>query len=377
MQQFFDDTEMSEEGYLARRERRRERRLEKKRRRERQLRLMKTVAGIIVIGIIILCVGSAIGSKPEVEPDEEKIQDQEIIQETETETESDIDEEKETGAIVYTQPIDFQENSDTKNISSETISSNYAILIDADKDIIIGKKNAYDKMIPASMTKVLTALVAAEAISRSDLEDTFTMTVDITDYAYVNDCSSVGFLDGEVVTVKDLLYGTVLASGGDAAVGLATYVAGSHEAFVERMNEKVEQLGISDTAHFTNCVGIYDKNLYCTAYDMAVIMKAAMQNELCREVLKARTYTTSFTTEHPEGITISNWFMRRIEDKDTGGEVMGAKTGYVAQSGSCAVSYQENSNGSTYICVTADSTSSWRCIYDQVEIYNSISSDTN
>ena len=103
---------------------------------------------------------------------------------------------------------------------------------------------------------------------------------------------------------------------------------------------------------------------------MAVIMKAAMQSELCREVLKARTYTTSFTTEHPEGITISNWFMRRIEDKDSGGEVLGAKTGYVAQSGSCAVSYQEDANGKTYICVTGKSTSSWRCIYDHVEIYN-------
>ena len=136
------------------------------------------------------------------------------------------------------------------------------------------------------------------------------------------------------------------------------------------MNQKLEVLGISDTAHFTNCVGIYDENLYCTAYDMAVIMKAAMENELCREVLNARTYTTSFTTEHPEGIIISNWFMRRIEDKDTGGEVVGGKTGYVVQSGSCAVSYQEHANGSSYICVTANSTSSWRCIYDHVEIYN-------
>jgi len=96
-----------------------------------------------------------------------------------------------------------------------------------------------------------------------------------------------------------------------------------------------------------------------------------MQSEMCKEILNARTYTTSVTTEHPEGITISNWFMRRIEDKDTGGEVMGAKTGYVAQSGNCAVSFQENANGKTYICVTADSTSSWRCIYDHVEIYNS------
>ena len=371
MQQFLDDT--NEEGYLARRERRKERRLEKKRRRERQLRIMKCIVGIVVIGIAILCINDAIKSEPKAEADDSNVQAQvpyeDDIKEDEVK-ELEVNKSEE-------QPIEFKETADTKNITSDTIISNYAILIDADTDTIIGKKNAYDKMTPASMTKVLTLLVAAESIDKEDLEDTFTMTLEVTDYAYVNDCSSVGFLAGEVVTVKDLLYGTILASGGDAAVGLATYVAGSHEAFVEKMNEKAEQLGISDTAHFTNCVGIYDKDLYCTAYDMAVIMRAAIQNELCREVLKARTYTTSFTTEHPEGITISNWFMRRIEDRDTGGEVLGAKTGYVAQSGSCAVSYQENANGTTYICVTADSTSSWRCVFDQVELYSGISNETN
>ena len=78
---------------------------------------------------------------------------------------------------------------------------------------------------------------------------------------------------------------------------------------------------------------------------------------------------TESTTEHPEGIDISNWFLRRIEDKDTGGEVLCAKTGYVTQSKSCAVSYGTFAEGDPYICVTAGSSSSWRCIYDHVEIY--------
>ena len=175
------------------------------------------------------------------------------------------------------------------------------------------------------MTKVLTVLVAAEQIKEENLDDTFTMTLEITDYAYRNDCSSVGFLDGEKVTVRDLFYGTILPSGGDAAVGLATYIAGSHEAFVDMMNDKLKELGLSKTAHFTNCVGLYDENHYCTVYDMAVIMKAAMKNDMCREFLSAHSYTTAPTTEHPKGITISNWFLRRIEDKDTGGEVIGGK----------------------------------------------------
>ncbi len=267
--------------------------------------------------------------------------------------------------------IQFTETDDTAYIYAEEVMSTNAIFIREDTDEIMAVKGAYERISPASMTKVLTVLVAAEHISPDELNNTFTMTLDITDYAYSNDCSSVGFLENEVVTVRDLFYGTVLPSGGDAAVGLATYVAGSHEAFVDRMNAKLEELGLSETAHFTNCVGLYDENHYCTVYDMAVIMKAAMQNEMCREFLSLHTYTTSMTEQHPEGITISNWFLRRIEDKDTGGLVIGAKTGYVTESGSCAVSYATcGEDEIPYICVTTGAHSGWRCIYDHVEIYN-------
>ena len=378
------DTEEDKE-YLARREKRRQRHLEEQKRRQKKLIIIKRCMGITAMAIVVIVVVTGIGSimKKSSEKEQDSIVQNPYQADMDTENnDTEIDSENtevdtensDLSGITFAAPFlkfEFKETADTTGIYNEKVISENAILVDADTDTIIAKKGAYDRIIPASMTKVLTLLVAADAITKDDLDDTFTMTLEITDYAYKNDCSSVGFLDGEVVTVRDLLYGTILPSGGDAAVGLATYVAGSHEAFVERMNEKAEQLGLADSAHFTNCVGIYDENLYCSVYDMAVIMKAAMQNELCREILNARTYTTTATAEHPEGITISNWFLRRIEDKDTGGEVVGGKTGYVAQSGSCAVSYLEHENGSAYICVTADSTSSWRCIYDHVEIYNS------
>ena len=217
---------------------------------------------------------------------------------------------------------------------TEEVVSSYAILVDETTDTIVARRDERRSVSPASMTKVLTVLVAAEAISDSQLEDTFTITREITDYGFVNDCSVVGFLEGEEVTIRDLFYGTILSSGCDAALGLAMYVDGSQEAFVERMNRKLEELGLADSAHFTNCVGLYDKEHYCSVYDMAIIMKAAIGNELCKAVLSARTYTTTQTVQHPEGIHISNWFIRRIEDKDTGGTVLAAKTGYVTQSGS-------------------------------------------
>ena len=293
-------------------------------------------------------------------------------EETASNTEDTAEEEQEEEPAVnpdipFASGYTFEGADSAAAVNAETVLSTYALLVDLDNNTVVAQRNANDRMIPASMTKILTVLVAAEHVT--DLDDTFTITREITDYSYSNDCSAVGFGDGETVTVRDLLYGTVLPSGADAAAGLAFYVSGSLEGFVDLMNEKLDELGLSDTAHFTNCVGLYDENHYCTPYDMAVILKAAVENELCREVLSAHTYTTSPTELHPEGITISNWFLRRIEDKETNGEVVCAKTGYVAQSGSCAASYEVTDSGKHYICVTADTYSSWRCIYDHVAIY--------
>lgn len=252
-------------------------------------------------------------------------------------------------------------------LGSDEVTSTRALLVDADNRTVLYQRGAGDRISPASMTKVLTLLVAAEHVS--NLDDTFTITREITDYSYSHDCSAVGFDENETVTVRDLLYGTILPSGGDAAAGLAYYVSGSLDGFVELMNQKLQELGISGSAHFTNCVGLYDDNHYCTLYDLAVIMTAAMDNPLCSEILNARTYTTSATEQHPDGIIISNWFLRRIEDKDTHGEIIGAKTGYVVQSGNCAVSVSRSNSGRRYICVTADAHSAWRCIYDHVAVY--------
>ena len=251
----------------------------------------------------------------------------------------------------------------------DTVDSSYAVLIDEDSGTILAEKDAGARISPASMTKVLTLLVGAEHVA-DHLDDTFTMTIDITDYCYVNKCSVVGLMVGETVPVRELLYGAILPSGADAALGLAVYVSGSQEAFVELMNQKLEELGISGTAHFTNCVGLYDEDHYCTVTDMALILRAAMENDLCREVLNARKYETAPTEYHPDGQILSNWFLRRIEDRFPGDfQIIGAKTGYVVQAGSCAVSCGQGADGKRYFCATGDASSAWRAIYDHTALY--------
>ena len=246
--------------------------------------------------------------------------------------------------------------------------SEYVFLIDAQTGEILAEKNSYVFMNPASMTKVLTLLVAAENIE--DTTGTFTMTQEISEYCFVNECSVVGYIVGETVPVEELFYGCILSSGADASLALAELAAGSHEEFVKRMNEKLVELGLSDTAYFTNCVGLYDKLHGCTTADMALIMKAALENEKCKEVLCTKVYYSAATEEHPEGQVLSNWFVRSVEDKDNGEvKVLGGKRGYVPQSGNCAVSYGETENGKSYICVTGNAYSQKQAIYDHAALY--------
>ncbi|MBO4374831.1 MAG: D-alanyl-D-alanine carboxypeptidase [Lachnospiraceae bacterium] len=279
---------------------------------------------------------------------------------------------EEESSIEEYEPLKVEPDDRTVGVSDEVVSE-YAVLISLSENRVVAARNCRQKMYPASMTKVLTVLVAAENLrDMSALDDIFEMTQAIEGFSYENGCSNVGFMPGEKIPVKDLFYGTILPSGADAAMGLAEYIAGSQEAFVDMMNEKAAELGISETSHFTNCVGLYDDEHYTTAMDMAVIMDAAMKNDVSREALTRHIYTTTATAEHPDGITVSNWFLRRIEDKQETGQVLGAKTGFVNQSKNCAVSYGVSDEGKPFICVTGSSSSSWRCIYDHVDIYTNL-----
>ena len=132
--------------------------------------------------------------------------------------------------------------SQTRQVGDEILSE-YAIFIDRDSQEVLAEKGGFTVINPASMTKILTVLVAAEHIKEEDLDDTIIMTPEITDYGYIHKCSAAGFVKGEEVSVRDLFYGTILPSGADAAVGLAVYVAGDQDSFVELMNEKLKECG--------------------------------------------------------------------------------------------------------------------------------------
>ena len=377
-----DRSNIEETSYEAQRLARRERMKEEKRRQAAARAMLKKLLPLVITGLIaiVVLIGAIVWGvrslvdRHEVREQEESLSlEQEIVQQAEVvevtpEPEPEI---KNMLPVTVERPDLFEgykvdASSADVSITEEEVQSQYASLINATTGKVLVTRNGNDRMNPASMTKVMTALVACEHIT--DLNEKFTVTLEDTDFAYVHDLSCAGFEAGETVPIKDILYGAIMPSGGECCHALERFVAGSEEEFIGMMNDKAAELGLSGT-HFTNSAGLFGDDHYTTLYDISMIMKAAVENDICREVLHEHLHVTTPTEQHPEGLELSNWFMRRIEDKYSKTEVMGAKTGYVVQSGNCAVSYTIGDDGTVYICATGNAHSAWRAIFDHVALY--------
>lgn len=258
-----------------------------------------------------------------------------------------------------------------RNDKSQRLSKDYkaehALLMNADTQEVITYRNANARMYPASLTKIMTLIVAVE--NMEDLSDTVTITDDMVFPMIELEAARAGFLPGETPTLEDVLYGMILTSGADAALAAAEYVAGSEEAFVRLMNEKAEESGLEGT-HFTNVVGLHDKEHYSTATDMALILKYAIQNETCRKIISAYEYKVPPTEQNPEGLIFtSNFFSRMYGDEMPGVTIKGGKTGFTDEAGNCIESFAEI-NGETYILVMCGCTDKWNAVYDTLSIYS-------
>ena len=264
-------------------------------------------------------------------------------------------------------PISFSFSENVPAVPSTTDAKS-AIIINKTANTVLAARNAHDKVYPASTTKVMTLLVAAENLT--DLNDTFTMTLAITDPLFVRGASVAGFLNNETITMTDLLYGLILPSGADAAVALAVKIAGSEESFVNLMNQKAKELGLKNT-HFANVSGLHDENNYTTAYDMSVILATALENELCKTILSTKKYTTSKTPQNPDGILLSSTlfdYMYGTEPEIA--TITSGKTGFVNESGYCIASYgTNNTNGNEYIVVTMGNSARRPAFHGQIALY--------
>ncbi len=220
-----------------------------------------------------------------------------------------------------------------------SVQARYAGAADMQTMQVLYEKNAEAKLYPASLTKVLTALTAMERIS--DLDETITITAAMLEGLEDGTYSIAGFLLGEEVTVRDLLYGVLLPSGADACQALAIALFGSEEAMVEAMNETASSIGMTHS-HFTNTVGMHDADHYTSVSDLFLLMKQAWQNDTLHTIMSTASYTTSSSYYHGEGLRLENsWVAQFAYDELENRYVLGGKTGYTPEAGYCLASVCE------------------------------------
>lgn len=229
--------------------------------------------------------------------------------------------------------------------------SSHSILVKVKTREILFRKANTEKIYPASLSKMMTILLAIESLP--DLEEEITLQTEMFARLKAADASTAGFEAGEKVKVIDLLYGAMLPSGAECSIGLADRIAGSESAYTALMNEKAEKLGMKNT-HFTNATGLHDPALTSTADDMAILLLSALKNPTFRTLFCSPTHTSSPTAIHPAGLKMeSSVFGRLSSPVFDGGQILGGKTGYTGEAGLCLASLAEK-NGEEYILITTN-----------------------
>ena len=238
--------------------------------------------------------------------------------------------------IIYADDIDFEIDSSIETISPQdtlpSINSRAAIVYDRNSGMILYGKNENEKRKMASTTKILTAIITIENSTLSDI-------VTISSKSAGTGGSRLGLHKDDKISVADLLYGLMLCSGNDAAVALAEHISGSVENFAILMNQKACEIGLN-SSHFVTPHGLDDDNHYTTAYDLALIMKQCIKNDVFKKILltdKCTLPATELNSE--ERIFQNNNSLIEKGDKYYYQYCKGGKTGYTKEAKNCLVSY--------------------------------------
>lgn len=337
----------------------------------RMITILLIIAAVVVVFFIaaIIMVNNNSSSWKTSTSDDSGSSNALFVANTNDDEEEDKDEtsKKDNGDVNWNYPRFADE---ALQLTDANIYSSYAVLLDVQTNEILAYRGADLRMNPASMTKLMTLLVAVENIT--DYNATYTLTYDMISPLIELEAARAGFEDQETVSITDLLYGMILPSGADATIALVQYTADTEENFVKLMNKKAEELGMERT-HFTNATGLYDKDHYSTATDMAVLMKVVMQNDICRKILGTVEYQTTSTQQHPGGILFqSTAFSRMYGSEVSGIEIIAGKTGFHDQARQCLASYAKAVDGREYVLITGHAPTDMDPIWDAFAIYGTI-----
>lgn len=214
-----------------------------------------------------------------------------------------------------------------------------ALMYELNTGTLLYAYNADQQMYPASVTKVMTCLLALE---HGDMDEVVTVSADVVNNRDPNG-SDADLMTGEELTMEQLLYCLMVASANDAGSAISEHIAGSEEAFVEMMNQKADELGCTGT-HFDNPHGLHDENHYTTARDLAKILMAALEYDLFQQIYSTRTYEIPATNKHEaRTLTSTNYMIdKSYLDYYYDERVIGGKTGFTTPAGRCLVAVSES-----------------------------------
>ena len=250
---------------------------------------------------------------------------------------------------------DFSQNlcvADNVNIGNDTTDSQVAEgagTFNLATNTVTYAQNIYEKLYPASTTKILTAYIA---LKYGNLEDYVTVSENAADQA--SDSSVCGLKAGDVVQLKDLLYGMMLKSGNDAAIAIAEHIGGSVEGFADMMNQEALAMGAT-RSHFVNPNGLPDENHYTSVYDLYLIFQNAVQNQTFLDIISTMSYDVVYTDVNGAGVEKTwentNQYLTGKEKAPEGITVVGGKTGTTGAAGYCLVLYSYNASGQPIVSI--------------------------
>lgn len=223
--------------------------------------------------------------------------------------------------------------------------SSNAIIVSLGGGDVLYDLSADEQIYPASLTKIMTAIIVIE--SGVNPNDTIVLEQDTYNQVISQNLMTAGLLPGESYSIKELLYGLILESGADCALGLAKYVSGTETEFAELMNSKAIELGMRGT-HFTNSTGRHDRDHYSTVKDISALLAYSLQNDTFYKIFTSRYYET----ENPTPVTFNSTLFSKTSGEFENFRLLGGKTGYTYESGQCLASLWE-AHGNYYILVTA------------------------
>lgn len=244
--------------------------------------------------------------------------------------------------------------SDETPFNGEDVDSEAGVLFSMSDGKVLYSKNAFERLYPASTTKIMTALIA---IKYGNLEDMVTVTED----AVITEAGATlaDIKPGDVLTLEQLLYGLMLPSGNDAGAAIAVHMSQSIENFAQLMNEEAARLGATGT-HFMNPHGLHDENHYTTAYDLYLIFNEALKYPKFREITGAVAYSADYKDKDGNEVKKvwegGNWYLTGKRDTPEGLTVFSGKTGTTQAAGCCLVMASregtgQESGGNEYVSI--------------------------